>query len=552
MKRFLLPLIFAFLSLHASEKPNVLFIICDDLNDFVTGIGGAEGHPQSTTPHLAKFAEKATSFPMAYTNNPVCAPSRSSLLYGLHHHTSGNYFWEEWYDSGEVAKNSYTLNRFFKENGYYTIGTGKVNHHKWKGYRNRRSPEFAVNRDLEWDEYKWMTDYGPYWGNAEKEFYAMPDVPAPFSEIGSIDGSFGSLKQAWKSPNRKPGERFYNGGAPYWGAPYKYVDEDNRDPTPDERNAAWAAQQLKLLEGSEDPFFLAVGFVRSHTPLHAPQKYFDMFPLEPGGVVDQLILNQMLENDKADTFMYELVPMNDDNRNKGPRYYQTLLDSFDQDRLHALRVFTQAYLACVAAVDDAIGTVLDALDASPLADSTIVVITSDHGFNMGEKDWLFKGSPWEESLRVPLLIRAPGLMQPGSKVNNAPVSLLDIYPTLVDLCGLPKDNRMNEKGAFLDGHSMRALIENPSAKSWDGPAAALSMIFNQGKPKRPAEHHYSIRSRDFRYIRYSTGQEELYDHRTDPNEWHNIAQSSPEMTQKHSEYLDKMITDIANNRNRFE
>lgn len=547
------------ISLSATEKPNVLFIICDDLNDWVSGLGGRVGHPQSLTPNIERFAKTATAFPLAYSNNPVCAPSRSSLFYGLYHQTSGNYFWEEWYLRSKTARNSYTLNRFFKENGYRTIGSGKVNHHMWEGYRKRNNPAFKINRALEWTEFKHMTDYGPMWGISGGNFRAMPDVPSPFRELatsigsaGGIDDSFGSMKAAWESPNRLPEEKFFYGGAPWWGAPFRYVNENNRDPTPDERNAKWAVQQLKQLEKSDKPFFLAVGFVRPHTPLHAPQKYFDRFPLEPGGVVDQVLIAELLENDIEDTHMHDLVPKNHSGRNKGPRYYQALLDSYDQDKLKALRVFTQAYLACVAAVDDSIGTVLKALDRSPLATNTIVVLTSDHGFNIGEKEWLFKGSPWEESLRVPLIIRAPGLTKPGSAVSHIPVSLIDLYPTLVDLCGLPTDNRMNHEGAFLDGYSLRSLIETPSTTTWDGPRAALSMIYTQSSPKKPEAQHYSIRTRDYRYIRYNNGKEELYDHTKDPNEWHNLATVLPKMATRHRQLLKDMLAEIHHNRNRFE
>ena len=129
-------------SLAAEDKSNVLLIICDDLNDWVTGIGGQVGHPQSITPQIARFAKSATVFPLAYSNNPVCAPSRSSMFYGLYHQTSGCYFWEEWYNHSEVARNSFTLNRFFKENGYRCIGSGKVNHHMWADYKKSKSEAF--------------------------------------------------------------------------------------------------------------------------------------------------------------------------------------------------------------------------------------------------------------------------------------------------------------------------------------------------------------------------------------------------------------------------
>jgi iduronate 2-sulfatase len=155
----------------------------------------------------------------------------------------------------------------------------------------------------------------------------------------------------------------------------------------------------------------------------------------------------------------------------------------------------------------------------------VVVVTSDHGWNMGQKDYLFKNSPWEESCRVPLFIRAPGMME-GGGVAKRPVSLIDLYPTLVDICGLTGDNRKSELGAELSGHSLRPFLENPGTEDWDGPDGALSMIWaDLTGPDRwnPDRQHWSLRTQRWRYILYNTGAEELYDHGEDPHEWRNVA-----------------------------
>jgi iduronate 2-sulfatase len=179
----------------------------------------------------------------------------------------------------------------------------------------------------------------------------------------------------------------------------------------------------------------------------------------------------------------------------------------------------------VAAVDDCVGQVVDAVDRSPLRDNTIIVVTSDHGWQMGQKDYLFKNSPWEESTRVPLVIRAPGVTRPGGIVDH-PVSLIDLYPTLVDLCGLKGDTRKNGEGAPLDGHSLRPFLENPAAKAWDGPEGALSMIYAGARSGNdPERQHWTIRTARWRYIRYNNGAEELYDHEKDSREWTNLAES---------------------------
>jgi len=488
---------------HAAEtRPNVVLIICDDLNDYMSGIQESNGHPQAIIPHMTRLAESGVAFRRAYSNTPVCAPSRSSFLTGIYPHTSGNLFWGKWYEN-EVLKNSNSLMEHFKANGYQVVGSGKLMHH------HRRS---------DWSEFKFPADYGPTAFDGEKKV-AHPSVPKPFSEIGPIDGSYGSFESSAFLTDGNPKSGWVTGG---WGKNklMKFDSAGGHDPTPDERNAAWAAKRIQQFaeDDSDQPFFLAVGFIRPHTPCVAPQKYFDMYPL------DKLSLPEIKEGDAEDTHYRNLF----DENQKGLRYFRTLVASYPTFEM-GLKAFTQAYLACVTAVDDCVGHVIDAIDQSSLKENTIVIVTSDHGWQMGQKDYLFKNSPWEESTRIPMIIRAPGITKPGT-VAEQPVSLIDLYPTLVDLCGLSTETRKNEKGAALDGHSMRSLLENPSAESWEGPEGALSMIFVgeskvklSAKAKKDLENqHWALRTRDWRYIRYSDGIEELYDHRRDPKEWINL------------------------------
>jgi len=195
--------------------------------------------------------------------------------------------------------------------------------------------------------------------------------------------------------------------------------------------------------------------------------------------------------------------------NKGPLYFRMLKETYGG--LEGLRAFCRAYLASIAAVDDCVGQVLDALDNSRFRDNTVVILTGDHGWNMGQKDWVFKMSLWEESCRVPLIIRAPGVAPAGRRAGQ-PVSLVDLYPTLQDLCGLTGETRKNQSGAPLDGHSLRPFLEDPEHGRWDGPDAALSMVYAGGDYDQLSEmQHYSVRTRDWRYVRYNNGFEELYD-----------------------------------------
>lgn len=189
-----------------------------------------------------------------------------------------------------------------------------------------------------------------------------------------------------------------------------------------------------------------------------------------------------------------------------------------------LKHFLQAYLACVAFVDEQIGKVVEAVNNSKFKDNTIIVLTSDHGWQMGEKNFLFKNSPWEESTRIPLIIRSPGVKN-GSEVDH-PVSLIDLFPTLTDLCELSGDNRKNESGGTIGGHSLKPFLQKPGTKRWEGPNGALSMVGNGLNKEEVMKQTYSYRTKDWRYILYMNGEEELYDHKNDPYEWNNLAKES--------------------------
>ena len=208
----------------------------------------------------------------------------------------------------------------------------------------------------------------------------------------------------------------------------KYNSDEDRDPTGDELNAQWAAQTLKAhaTDTNAKPLFMAIGFVRPHTPLHVPQEYFDIF------TEDELQSSTRKANDADDTYLNIADPSDGKGRDKGYYYYKLLEESYGSAEA-GVKQFLRAYLASVAAVDDCIGTVIDAVEQNGLAHNTIIVVTSDHGLDMGQKKYLFKNTLWEDSTRIPMLIRAPGVSKAG-QTSKQPVSLIDLYPTLVDLC----------------------------------------------------------------------------------------------------------------------
>ena len=258
------------------------------------------------------------------------------------------------------------------------------------------------------------------------------------------------------------------------------VDDSQMD---DHKVTSWAVDYLQ--QKHDKPFFLACGIFRPHMPWQVPRKYYDMYPPET------VVLPEVPEDDLED------VPPPGVKMAKPEGDHATMLKTGNWR--HAV----QAYLASIAFVDVQIGRLLDALDHSPHADNTIIVLWGDHGWHLGEKQHWRKFALWEEATRAPLIFVAPGVTSPGS-VCRRPVDFVNVYPTLADLCGLPV-------GDHLDGVTMRPLLENPQAK-WERPALTTHGRLN-----------HAIRSEQFRYIRYADGSEELYDHQADPMEWKNLA-----------------------------
>ena len=502
-------------STFALVKPNVILIVCDDLNTDIEGFGG---HPQSQTPNISRLMDSGVSFQQMHCTIPICAPSRSSFFTGIYPHTSNNFGMDNW-NQNSVLANSKTIFAHFKENGYRTIGTGKLMHH---------------HAHADWDEFREEADYGPYAHNGTQQV-PHPLTPAPLrNDFGKIDGSFGPFVSL-QGKDFGDGKR-YTWQRGNWENIYdmSFPQEGARDLTADEANAQWAVEKLKgYSDGSNaKPFFMGIGFMRPHTPLIVPQRFYDQYPLE------SLELPKILQGDAEDTYLTKSRGGND----RGLKLFNSLVASYDGDVELALKHFTQAYLACVASIDELVGIILDAVDQSPLKDNTIIVFTSDHGWGTGPKDYVYKNSLWEESTRVPFIIRAPGVAKKGADVEH-PTSLVDLYPTLIELCGLSGDTRRNEQGAVIDGNSLVPLMINPVIDDWGGPEGALTAI-HKWKDMDPMMQNYSLRTKDWRYIRYYTGDEELYDHRSDLLEWDNLA-SNPEYTARLASFrkqLDQRIT----------
>ena len=304
------------------------------------------------------------------------------------------------------------------------------------------------------------------------------------------------------SVGAKPPRKLVKTPAPHplvdWGT-FPHRDEDKGD----WKVASWAVERLD--EKPKEPFFLSVGFFLPHVPCYATRKWFDLYPEKT------LKLPALRRDDRDDT----------------PRFSWYLHWKLPEPRFKFLeeagewKNIVRSYLACVSFVDSQVGRVLDALEKSGLEDDTIVVLWSDHGFHLGEKLITGKNTLWDRSTRVPLMFAGPGVTR-GAR-SSRPAELLDIYPTLVELCGLPaKDG--------LEGRSLAPRLEDANAPSLR-PAITTHNHDNHG-----------VRSEHWRYIRYADGSEELYDMRTDPDEFRNLAADTKfeKVLEEHRKWLPRV------------
>ena len=491
------------------HRPNVIFIVADDLNDAVGGMGA---DVQARTPNLDRLRRMGALFTNAQVNAPICGPSRASFLSGLYPHTTGyygyNFLTDHWREN-ERLSDAVVFPEHFRAEGYDVLITGKIYHN------NQEDPTF-------WYETGAPPSWGPWpWDGRRQDEYEHgiigvwpnSNVHPSLPEGIGIDDAFGSLADVPGFPaDTALGVPGYTGWVLY-SKPFRYVSETDRDLMPDELNARFAVERLGM--DRKNPFLMLVGFNRPHSPLVVPQAYLDMSPL------DDIRLPPINENDLKD--LAEGLRPPDVGLSTGAygfdRYRKFL--RIGGERL--VKLWLQAYLASITFMDDQLGKILDALESSPYRDDTYIVFTSDNGYHIGEKTYIFKNSPWEEACRVPLLVAGPGIA--GGQVVEQPVSLVDVYPTLVDWAGLPADPNRRTNRLALDGHSLRPLVEGGE---WTGPPSALSSVAGNTRlglrePGRAEDQFHSLRHARYRYVRTPQGGEELYDHAVDPHEWNNLA-----------------------------
>ena len=418
------------------RPPNVLLITADDLNDDM----GTFGHPLVKTPNLDRLAARGVRFTRAYNQFPLCSPSRVSLLTGMRPDSTGVQDLQT--DFRKLLPDVVTLPQLFKRNGYVAARVGKFYHYGNPGQIGTSGlddpaswDEFVNPRGIDKDEETKLTNFTPTRGlGSALAYYASP---APDAE--HTDGKV-------------------------------------------------AADVIALLEKHKGrPFFIGAGFYRPHVPLIAPQKYFDLYPLEkipaPAAAPDAWIPPSA--------------------RFTTPPHWGIS----EQAQRESIR----AYYASISFLDANVGRLLDALERLGLAENTIVVFVSDHGYHLGEHGQWMKQTLFERSARTPLIIAGPGVTTKGGSSSRI-VELLDLYPTLAALAGL-------RPGAGPHGRSLLPLLQNPSA-TWDHPAVTqvrrgMAGAFFKG---------YSIRTERWRYTEWDEGRRgaELYDELADPHETRNL------------------------------
>jgi arylsulfatase A-like enzyme len=434
---------------RGADKPNVLFIAIDDLNDW---IGCLQGHPQAQTPHMDRLAARGTLFTNAHCQSPLCNPSRSSLLTGLRPSTTGIYGLSPGIRRVDATRQVVSLPQHFHQSGYFTFSAGKIFHDGSIRYGGAPA--------------------GKGKGGKKAAATPGPDEPLEFERFGERAGMPKPATPFVQSPQKHP--------AMDWGV---FPDDDREQA--DWKIADSALEAMKNAP-ADRPFFIAAGFRLPHVPCYASRKWFDLYPLDT----------------------LKLPPVKKDDRDDTPPFSWYLHWSLPEPRLQWLEEsntwvsLVRSYLASTSFMDSQVGRLLDGLDATGKAGQTIVVLWSDHGWHLGEKLITGKNTLWDRSTRVPLIFAGPGIT-PGQRCAR-PAELLDIYPTLVELAGLPPR-------PGLEGLSLAPQLRDAQAPR-DRPA-----ITTHG------QNNHGVRSERWRYIRYADGSQELYDMVNDPNEWTNLA-----------------------------
>ncbi|QDS99169.1 sulfatase [Adhaeretor mobilis] len=434
-------------------RPNVLFISVDDMNDWV---GFLEGHPQVKTPNMDRLAKRGVVFSNAHCAAPLCGPSRAAVFSGRQPFNTGVVNNQQ--QIRKLHPSLVLLPLHFHAQGYRTLGGGKLMHRKFADMYDE-----VFFTEQRWSPY---ASKKPQSLQQNSRLVMRPLNGMPNDRQRVQPGKFSSFD---------------------WGAVPVQDDE-----TGDGKVTNWAAEYLRNEANPKKPFFLATGFYRPHIPLYAPRKYFELYP------VDSTIVPKVPSSDLDDVGSEAIALAH--SIQTGGLHESVLQHGQWKDAV-------VAYLACISFVDTQIGKLLDALDSGPCAENTIVILWSDHGWHLGEKEHWGKTTGWERSTRVPLVIVPAKADSASYKIGShceEAVGLIDLYPTLIEMCALSSK-------AGLDGVSLVSQLSDPETKT----TRVVVTTVDEGI--------FSVRDKRWRLIHYADGSEELYDEHKDPQEWKNLA-----------------------------
>ncbi len=404
-----------------ATRPNILFVICDDLNTHVS----TSGYPHAKTPTLQSFAQEAMTFQRAFCQYPVCGPSRASLLHGLYPQSTG--VLGNTADIRQTRPGTVSMPQHFKQNGYWTASVGKVFH------SNNHE-----HGDTAWNEYvKYENDELPVVAAARKKFEA---------EHGSIEER--KNRRQWKEV-RKSVWGPLSGQTPPGHGPSGLSDEQHKDG----KNARQVVSWLKEERHGGKPFFIALGIQKPHVPFLAPDKYFEMYPRE------KIVFH------RDDPELWDNIPST-----AAVKRYKAFGFELGKEDEPLRRVYMQAYHACVSFIDAQLGLVFDQLKQQGLWDNTVIVFTSDHGYHLGDHFLWGKVTLFDIGAKVPFIVRVPGMTRAGSR-SDAMVELIDIFPTLTELAGL-------DTPGHLQGTSIVPVLRDPSRS---GAKAHAYSVVSRGK-----------------------------------------------------------------------
>ena len=477
-------------SLHAADttpqKPNILFIAVDDLRPEL----GCYGKDYIKSPNIDRIARAGMVFNRAYCQQAVCSPTRSSLMTGTRPDTTK--VWDLVTHFRDALPNVVTLGQNFKQNGYFVQGMGKIYHGSlddpstWSvPWQTPKAVKYALSENVKLDARQ-------YEGEPDGEPKPKLKRKSKKSPASTADGP----------PATGPNSR----GPAFEGA-------DVPDNTfQDGKVAELAVSTLQEMSQKEEPFFLAVGFIKPHLPFVSPKKYWDLY--DPAKI--QLAPNKFRPKDAPD---YAILP-GGELRN----YLGIPAESIPDDLARQLK---HGYYAAVSYMDAQLGKVLDELDRLGLRQNTIIILWGDHGWKLGEHDAWCKHSTVENDTNVPLLLSVPGMKNAGAR-TDAIVEYVDIYPTLSELAGLPLPKH-------LEGTSFKPLLEDPK-RPWK--TAAFSQY---PRTQDGGLMGYSMRTDRYRFTVWVNRKDhtkvdatELYDHQTDSQENTNVAKdpANAELVQK--------------------